>query len=625
MQRRTATIIFLLTIAATFLCWGRSLDVPFILDDLTYVAVVHPNGEFSGEGLRRLVWPDDPAYDFNHHLRPLGYLSVAANDRVGGTSPRSIRAGALLLHAVCAWWVALIVLRLGGRPVPAGLAALLVSVHPGAFETLIWVAHRFTLQAGLLLAVAMFLTIGSARRGRWPVVAGVVAVTALLSKDSMLAFGWSLPVVAFAAAREGSRVSQAVRTAVVIGIGVAADLVLRRTITGAWLPTLEQGVSMADTVEGGGLLSGAPHFWRSFAAPFVLREEDPAWWSVLADVRMAGFVLLAALAVGGAVQRGAAGARVGLAWCAALIVLAVPVMDVGEGLAASRRFYVLAAGTLVFFGAAAPPRLGAALMLIVLGCDVAGAIKNQEVYGDVGRIIDYAVTSAEGHITDGKNVVVTGLPAHWRGTPVFGRGFQHFGFRFRPPLRDTPASVQAVPAGEALRALAIQPEPTCVLRFEVRPPSSSDDEFRHPSDRIVLAEARRFPSLTEAAQASGITLVLPTRGTRWPAGSNGRMLFKADPPIEDDDVLLVTMQADGRRAAWMLGLHDPGVSVGPDGTIAITLSAARSRLPSGDLAVLVAFASGDGTPASVRIDVLPPASSPVPGRGSGSIPFQLGG
>ena len=51
-------LLFVLLLGTAFLAWERTLEVPYLLDDLTGVELLHVDGAFSWERVASVLWPD---------------------------------------------------------------------------------------------------------------------------------------------------------------------------------------------------------------------------------------------------------------------------------------------------------------------------------------------------------------------------------------------------------------------------------------------------------------------------------------------------------------------------------------------------------------------------------------
>ena len=107
--------VLLLLAASVGLAWALflpALDAPMVRDDLVWFRLVYPDGTFSSDAASKLLWPDDPAYSYNNHFRPIGWLSILADDRALGHEVQDFRTGAITLHGMIGFLVGLVGLSL---------------------------------------------------------------------------------------------------------------------------------------------------------------------------------------------------------------------------------------------------------------------------------------------------------------------------------------------------------------------------------------------------------------------------------------------------------------------------------------------------------------------------------
>jgi len=190
---RTALAVAVL-VGANAAVYSRSLNVPFIFDDLTSIPD-NPN--------IRTLWPPWRAMSPPPQLgaaggRPLVGLTLALNYALGGLDVRGYHVFNVLVHVLAAlalWGVVARTLkspvlrgRFGGRGA-AFAAALVWSVHPLLTEPVTYVVQRTELLMGLFYLLTLYASLRaweSARPGRWEIAAVVACALGMACKEVMV-------------------------------------------------------------------------------------------------------------------------------------------------------------------------------------------------------------------------------------------------------------------------------------------------------------------------------------------------------------------------------------------------------------------------------------------------------
>ncbi|HEU4403126.1 MAG TPA: hypothetical protein VFT43_13590 [Candidatus Polarisedimenticolia bacterium] len=157
---------------AALAIYGRAVRVGFYSDDLTWL------GRMAATRLH-------PAYLFSVFYRdfnPLLHASFLLDDLIGRGSAGPFHATSLLVHAGCAFLLALLCFRLHPSLPLAGAAALTWAFNVRLSEAVIWPAARGHSLATLLVLAALLALTG---RGRWRTgQATALFALALLAKET---------------------------------------------------------------------------------------------------------------------------------------------------------------------------------------------------------------------------------------------------------------------------------------------------------------------------------------------------------------------------------------------------------------------------------------------------------
>jgi tetratricopeptide (TPR) repeat protein len=248
----TGERIFLGSILAlTGLVYAATLRFQFVYDDEGQIVEneLIRSWRFVPQYFRGQVWqylfPNEPA----NYYRPFNVLWFRINDAVFGLRPYGWHATAILLHVLATFLAYKVARHLTGRPLVAGLAALIFGVHPMRHEVVAWVSGttESLWSVMFLMAFLSYLRSRYAHRAAWMALSCVLYGAALLSKETAA----MLPAVVFAHAwiygprASGNssrslsvnvqpsvwrRVAKAAGLALLYGPVAAAYLVLRITV-----------------------------------------------------------------------------------------------------------------------------------------------------------------------------------------------------------------------------------------------------------------------------------------------------------------------------------------------------------------------------------------------------------
>jgi hypothetical protein len=176
----------LLLCAITAAAYAGVLQAGFVFDD--YALVVY------NEGIRDLgqaggfftqdLW-QGAAEVTSGYYRPLMTLSLALDWAIAGEAAGLYHLHSLLWHLLAVWALHRLLLGLSG-PLPALVGAALFALHPLQSEAVVWVAARNDLMAAALLLGSLVLLRPVGCHPLRIVLGGLLAVAAVLSKESTL-------------------------------------------------------------------------------------------------------------------------------------------------------------------------------------------------------------------------------------------------------------------------------------------------------------------------------------------------------------------------------------------------------------------------------------------------------
>jgi hypothetical protein len=192
-------VLFPLLVFATTLGHGFVWD-----DDYNFVS----NRDYRGLDWSHLVWMFRAAH--HAHWTPITWMTLGLDYVVWGMRAGGYHLTNILLHAVNAWLLYRVALRLlsaarpasDPRPIAAGAvaASLFFSLHPLRVESVAWITERRDLVAGcfFLLTVLLYLQahVASGRAvGRWRLASLVCFQLAILSKATVVGLPIALLVL----------------------------------------------------------------------------------------------------------------------------------------------------------------------------------------------------------------------------------------------------------------------------------------------------------------------------------------------------------------------------------------------------------------------------------------------
>jgi len=212
-----ATVVTALVIAV-FALYAPSLSNPLIWDDAIHLEKVRDKGP--GAAFERVA---------GKYRRPAVLLSYSVQDAVGLGSPTWLHAFNVVVHAANAAMVYALAAALGSGMNVALAGAVLFAFHPLQSAAVGYVSGR----TDLLATAFVLLTVGAALRSTrrhaahaWPVIAGIGAICAGLSKESGLIAGPVAAAVVYHGRTHGARHGTAAATAALFGSLVVAPFVM---------------------------------------------------------------------------------------------------------------------------------------------------------------------------------------------------------------------------------------------------------------------------------------------------------------------------------------------------------------------------------------------------------------
>lgn len=222
MERRSTTLMMpagglalacIGIVAAAFALYLGTLHHEPVLDDHDYVLVnplladfenfLYPL-HFSQTANAALARGMDPDFSLNFITRPVAYFTFFANRVFGGQEVAGYRLVNISVHAingVLFFALAALLLRRSERATalwPAGLAALLFTVHPLATQSVTYITQRFESLATMFVLASVLCHLGALTRpadrvARWlRRGSAVMCLAAMLSKET----GFVTPILA---------------------------------------------------------------------------------------------------------------------------------------------------------------------------------------------------------------------------------------------------------------------------------------------------------------------------------------------------------------------------------------------------------------------------------------------
>ena len=327
----------LLLCALTAAAYAGSLRAGFVFDDFALVVYNQAIQELGRAGslFGQDLWATADSGTASGYYRPLMSLSLALDWRLAGTSPALYHLHSLAWHLLAVWFLHRLLVILT-QPLPALLGAALFALHPLQSEAVVWIAARNDLMGAALLLGALLLLrpLGLAP---WRLGLGaVLAVGAVLSKESTLLLPLFLLLLDLA---EHGRPRGWTRHAVLWG-AVALHLAARGLagVNAAAAPPQVGWVLLGRKLPELAALAGSLLVW-----PWPLSVgRDLGGWSLATPALLVGLAVCALLVVGSLIRRQRL-ALVGLGW-AALAVAPSLVAVADKGLFGERYLYLSLAG-----------------------------------------------------------------------------------------------------------------------------------------------------------------------------------------------------------------------------------------------------------------------------------------
>jgi len=184
-QFRSAAGLALLLGLLSFALFAPALNYGFIdIDDVQYTIETPQVTE--GLSPANIRWAFTTVHE--SWYSPLLWISFMADSTFFGTSPAAYRFTNLLLHALNAALLFWILRRLLPSPMAAFFAAALWAFHPLRVESVVWIAERKDVLAGVFFMATLLAWLGWVRRPGRLRYAWVVAMLALglMSKPTVV-------------------------------------------------------------------------------------------------------------------------------------------------------------------------------------------------------------------------------------------------------------------------------------------------------------------------------------------------------------------------------------------------------------------------------------------------------
>jgi hypothetical protein len=257
------------------LVYGRALEGFLLADDYTIIASFWNKGSRYLLGLLASdeiggVWAEQ-------FVRPLRPWTLALDGRFWGLEPLGFHLTNVLLHAVTSILIAILVVQLGGRLLPAFLASLLFLLHPLNVEAATWVSGRDETLAGAALLAAVACHLQAARGGRrlWLGLSRASFAMSLLAKEYALLLPAALWALAFLSPSGGDSRLRALKNSIstsvpMLGI-IVVFLALRFHVSGNPLGGYGTGAAAHASVRPDLLIESVASFGGSLLKPFSAR------------------------------------------------------------------------------------------------------------------------------------------------------------------------------------------------------------------------------------------------------------------------------------------------------------------------------------------------------------------
>ena len=173
-----------LIVLLIFVAYSGSFDGAFVSDDIRRVR--------DNPSIRSLQWSHIKeiftTFDGANYM-PLKVLSLAVDYQLWGPTPTGFHITNLLIHISCAFVIYIILMRMGMRPPPAFLTALLWALHPLQVESVAWISERKNVLSGLFFFAAFYFYLGFSENRRirtYLAVLGLYSLALLTKMNTMV-------------------------------------------------------------------------------------------------------------------------------------------------------------------------------------------------------------------------------------------------------------------------------------------------------------------------------------------------------------------------------------------------------------------------------------------------------
>jgi len=184
MSRKHLFLVFLGSLAISFLLYGNGIKGNFVYDDQFFAG----RSELRSAGHLANLWlePYEPSRSYNGVYRPLAIFSFSLNFVLLGSSPVSFHTINIILNAVSVFLLFILVLKLFDNINLALFSALFYGFLPIHTEAVAFIKSRDELLATIFILLAWLLFIKSTEKSiNWKGIFGssVLFLLSLLSKE----------------------------------------------------------------------------------------------------------------------------------------------------------------------------------------------------------------------------------------------------------------------------------------------------------------------------------------------------------------------------------------------------------------------------------------------------------
>ena len=153
----TEFVIVVIILTGVFACYGGIAKGKFLYDDWPFVR---------DNQVIRQIWPVQRFFTSRYAFsdcgtfniyRPLTPLSYAINLKIHGLNEFGFHMTNILLHCGCSLMLFVVLRRMFGNTLLAGLSAIIFAVHPASTESVSWIAQRSGLLSLLFFLLAIRL------------------------------------------------------------------------------------------------------------------------------------------------------------------------------------------------------------------------------------------------------------------------------------------------------------------------------------------------------------------------------------------------------------------------------------------------------------------------------------